>query len=384
MQGNMGANGRIKVCYIITKGVWGGAQKYVYSLATSLPKNKYNVSVITGAGGTLKNKLEKNGIKAYEIKNLKRDMSLLSEIKSFITIFKIIKRERPHVLHLNSPKASGLGALAGRMLGVSKIIQTVHGWSFNENRDATSKKIIWFFSWVTVLLCHKTIVIAENEELEALRMPWVSKNKVSLIKNGVEQIKFKEKEVARVDLLLHSGKIDVGDVLWLGTIAELHKNKGLKYAIEAVSKIKIPFVYFIIGEGEERKSLEKFIKDKKLENRVFLPGFMDEANLNLKAFDIFLLPSIKEGLPYTILEAGLASLPVIATSVGGVPDIIQNDVTGILIKKESAIDIDSALKYLISNPDRQKLIGEKLREKVERDFSFDSMVRNTAELYQKN
>ncbi|MEQ1561464.1 MAG: glycosyltransferase family 4 protein [Nitrospira sp.] len=381
MQDGYERKGRKKVLYLVTKGVWGGAQKYVYSLAVNLQKDEYDISVVVGKGNILKNKLEENGLKVQEIKSLERDISIVTEIKNLIEIFKIIKKEKPDVLHLNSPKASGLGAVAGRALGVPNIIQTVHGWSFNENRSTLSKYLIYFFSWLTVMLCHKTIVIAEREAEQALKMPLVSGKKISLIHNGVEQIKFKEKEMAKKDLLFRAGKIDVGNALWIGTVAELHKNKGISYAIEALSQIKTPFVFFIIGEGEERKNLEKLIVDKKLENQVFLLGFMDNANLNLKAFDIFLLTSTKEGLPYTLLEAGLAGLPVVSSSVGGIPDIITSDSLGKIVKAGKVNQIKQAIEYLINLKDEKIKIGENLKEKIEKDFSMKQMLEKTEKLY---
>ncbi len=373
---------KTKVCLMVTKGVWGGAQKYVYSIATNLPKNLYDVFVITGRGEILKNKLEKEGIRVYEINNLKRDISIFSEIKSFISILKILRKESPDVLHLNSPKAGGLGSVAGRMLRIKNIILTAHGWTWSENRGIFSKLIIIFLSWFTALLCHKTIVIADKEMRQARRMPFV-KNKIVLIKNGVENVDFKEKTEAQKELFAHINKTPINNVLWIGTIAELHKNKGLEYAIGAVAKIETPVVFFIIGEGEERKNLERIIEKYNLENRVFLVGFLENAKEYLRAFDIFTLTSIKEGLPYTILEAGLAGLPVIASNTGGIPDIVDSGLNGILVEKTNIEQITKTIELMIRNPDQRRSFGLKLQEKVEKEFSLKQMLNKTLEVYGK-
>ena len=393
---------KTKICFAITKGVWGGAQKYVYTLATSLPKDEYDVCVITGEGKILKNKLEEKGIRVYELTSLKRDISIIAEIKNFLLFIKIIRIEKPDILHLNSPKAGGLGALAGKITGVKKIIFTAHGWTFNENRGMVSTASISFLSWITVILSHKTIVVAPQEERQALDMPFVSRKKIVLIRNGIEQISFKEKLLAQKELtslIPNNMSTWQVDMLWIGTIAELHKNKGLEYAIEAISKITTPktsqsevrstaqdeqfrpFVYFIIGEGEERKNLENLIEKYNLKNKVFLLGFVDNANQYLKAFDVFILSSIKEGLPYTLLEAGYTGLPCVSTNVGGVPDIIENGVSGIIVTKARSGEITRALEYLISNPDKAKFFGENLKAKVEKDFSLDQMLEKTTSLY---
>ena len=373
-----------KICLIFTKKVWGGAQKYVYTLAISLPKNQYDVFVVVGQGGILNSKLLGKNIRTYEISDLKRDISIVSEIKSFISLFKILRKEKPDVLHLNSPKAGGLGAVAGRLCLIPKIIQTIHGWTFNEDRKTSAKIIIWFFSYITTLLCHKTIVIAPREEKQGRIMPFI-KSKITLIKNGVEPILFKERNLARKELVTICGNQmsteSSNNILWIGTISELHKNKGLEYTISAVSKINIPFVLFIIGEGEERKNLENLIEKHNLENKVFLVGFLDNANQYLKAFDIFTLTSIKEGLPYTILEAGLASLPVVASSVGGIPDIIENGVNGILVEKTKTEEITKVIQFMIDNPNERRVFGVKLQQKVEKEFSLKQMLEKTIKCY---
>jgi glycosyltransferase involved in cell wall biosynthesis len=381
MQGNKKPSARIKICYIITKGVWGGAQRYVYTLATTLPSSLFDVFVIVGEGGILKRKLEEQSVRVYELPNLKRDISFVNEFNSSLELLKIVWRESPQVLHLNSPKASGFGAVAGRLCFTPKIIQTIHGWSFNENRNVVARSLIWFFSWITTVLCHKTIIIAKSEKEPTTIMPFVDNKKISLIRNGVEPIKFINKTIVKQALLGRIGKSSVRKTLWFGTISELHKNKGLEYAIRAMSKIKEPFAFFILGEGEERNNLKQLVRELGLEDKVFLVGFVEDAKLYLKAFDVFLLTSEKEGLPFTILEAGLASLPVIASHTGGIPEIIDDGVNGLLTRVGDSSQITKALEYFIQNPEKRKEFGKALEEKVKKEFSVDEMVKKTIKLY---
>ncbi len=372
---------KLKVCLVVTKGTpFGGAQKYVYELATRLRGENCEPWVICGVGDALPEKLRAEDIRVRELPHLARNIGFASEIKSSWNMLRLLNEDKPHVLHLNSPKAAGFGAVAGRIIGVRKIIYTVHGFAFNEDRSLPGKLLIGFFSWLTIMLSHKTIVIAERERRQAMAMPFV-KNKIVLIHNGIEQILFEEKTTARAELLSLAQKESVGNALWLGTLAELHKNKGLGYLIYAVSKLTSPFVLFILGEGEQRKYLEELIYKYNLQDRVFLVGFVKHADRYLRAFDMFMLPSIKEGLPYSILEAGQAKLPTIASNVGGVSDIIENGVNGILITKGRSGEITRAIEHLVENPALQKQFGEKIREKVEREFSLDQMLERTLELY---
>ncbi len=370
-----------KVCFMITKAVWGGAQKYVFDMATSLPTDEFEVLVICGEGNVLKHKLEEKNIKVYQVSGLRRNSSF-SAVNIGLRTLKILSREKPDVLHLNSPQASGIGAVAGRLLFIPNIIQTIHGFTFNEHRGSLANSVIYFFTWLTILLCHKTIVIAPQEEKQALSMPFVSWRKIVLIRNGIKKIDLKGREDARAELA-RKVNMDLRDNVWIGTIAELHKNKGLGYAIRSFSRIKSNVVFFVLGEGEERKTLEKLIKELNLEKKVFLCGFVENGPQFFSAFDIYLCSSIKEGLPYTILEAGDAGLPIVATTVGGIPDIITDGKNGILVPPKRDGAIRRALEYLIEKPEERKLFGEKIKEKIEKNFSIEQMLEKTIGLYNR-
>jgi len=369
-----------KILFIITKANWGGAQKYVFDLATSL--NDFEVKVVHGEPvGELTKKLKNAGIKTIPIGNLERDISFFKELKAAWSLFKILKSEKPDIIHLNSTKIGGLGAFIGRLVGVEKIIFTAHGWAFNEDRVFWQKLLIKILSWKTILLNHKTIVLSQKEYDQVIHWPFVTKNKLELIHNGIKPINFLDKTSARNyfnTIITNQDKV-------VGTISELHKNKGLKYAIKAIAEIskQIKNIKFIIiGEGEEKPKLEKYIEQQGLENKVFLVGQVSEASRYLKAFDVFLLSSVKEGFPFVLLEAGLAKLPIISTRVGGIPEIIEDNKTGVLIENKDSKEITKSLETLIENEKLQKTYGQALNNKITKDFSFEQILEKTRELYE--
>jgi len=369
-----------KILFLITKANWGGTQKYVFDIASEL-KN-YEVAVAHGEpSGELIEKLEIKNIPTIKIKNLNRDVKILDELKVAINLWKIFRQERPEIIHLNSSKIGGLGALIGRMVGIKKIIFTAHGWAFNENRNWLSKTIIKFLSWLTIVLAHQTIVINQQEYNQVINWPFITKNKLTLIYNGIKPIYFLNRNEARE---YFKDKIKDNNLV-IGTISELHKNKGLKYAIKSfhqLTKEHKNIKFIIIGEGEEREYLEKKIKKYNLENSVFLVGEIKEASQYLKAFDIFLLSSLKEGLPFVLLEAGLAKLPVVTTKVGGIPEIIKNDFSGILVGKKENDKIKDVLEQLIVNQEKRRQLGENLNMTIKNKFSFGKMFEATKEIYQ--
>ena len=171
-------------------------------------------------------------------------------------------------------------------------------------------------------------------------------------------------------------------MILIGTIAELHKNKGHTYIINALAEIKnniSEFIFTIIGEGEERKQLETLIKSKKLENNVF--GQLHNASLYLKAFDIFTLTSLKEGMPYTIIEAGKAELSIIASNVGNIPDLIDDMCSGILIKPKNTCEIAESIKFLINHPEKRIEFAHNAYIKIGSEYSLSRMLEQTIKLY---
>lgn len=371
-----------RILFVITKSNWGGAQKNVFDIAASLPKEAYDVSVVFGGNSILSQKLQNEGISAISINSMQRDISLLKEISSFIKLFSIIKSESPNILHLHSPKAGGLGALCGRLLGVEKIIYTVHGWAFNEDRPWWQKSTIRFFSWITMLLCHTVITINNKETDQAKRFPFCAK-KIVFLPNGFNVPDYYSKEEAR-DVLSKKIEVDFNEKFVIGTIAELHKNKGYSYAISAFKDVvaKHPTaLYIIIGIGEERNSLQEMVNTCNLQKNVFFVGHVDDAAKLIKSFDLFLLPSIKEGLPYVLLEAGAAAVPCVATAVGGIPDLITNRENGILIKPNSSEAITKSLLHAIEHHEKTANYANQLSQKIKKDFTVEKMMRSLEELY---
>jgi len=367
-----------KVLFLITKSTWGGAQRYVYDMATSLPKSEYEVVVGMGGMGPLFEKLEAQGIRTVAIEHLDRDIHILDEIRVFFSLIDLFREERPDVIHINSSKIGGLGALAGRLLGVPRIIFTAHGWAFNEERSRFAKLIIRVLHYITIALSHTTIAV--SYAMKAQIRPRFLGRKIVVIRNGIKAENVLSRTEAREVFEVLIGTNIANDTVVVGTIAELHKSKGLRYAIEAMAHIE-NVVYIVCGEGKERNALEHLIKERGLSHRVFLSGHVDAAGRIVSAFDVFLLPSITEGLGYVVLEAGAAGVPVVATEVGGIPEIIEHQISGLLVPPKDSRAIEHSITFLRENVGEAKRFAEVLRRTIEKRFSLDEMVEKTKRVY---
>ncbi|MCW9054875.1 MAG: glycosyltransferase family 4 protein [Candidatus Pacebacteria bacterium] len=375
------------ILFLITKSNFGGAQRYVFDLASSLPKEEYAVTVAFGGQGVLQDKLREVDIQTVSINGLDRDISLFKDFAVFKNVYSLLKETRPNIIHLNSSKISGIGALMGRITKVPRIIFTAHGWAFNEERPIWQKVLLWFFSWLTVLLSHQTIAVSHQIKDQIGRGP-LTKRKTVVIHNGVKQAGVFTSEEAREIILENNPNMRESlpkDAFWVGTVSELHTTKGLLYAIRALQQIRKTHpkvIFVVIGEGEERKNLQKSVQDAGLSDCVFFLGFIDTAAQYLRAFDIFTLTSISEALSYTILEAGLSERTVVASDVGGIPEIITSRDNGILTPARDSQSIAEAVLSLIDNPGLRQRYGEALKEKVVADFSLEQMLRKTVRIYE--
>ena len=373
----------LKAILVITKSNFGGAQRYVYTLATALAKEHVDVAVAFGGSGLLKEKLTEAGIRTIQIPTLERDVHVLKDFYAFWALIQLFRAEKPDIVHLNSSKIGAIGALAGRLTFIPKIIFTAHAWAFNEDRSWFSKQIIRLLHITTVFLSTTTIAVSKGTAYQISSFPFI-KHKIKVIYNGIAASPLLDSKAARREIMSVAPASIPEKSLWIGTISELHKNKGLDFLIQAfkeIAGIHPQATLFVIGEGEERQRLQDMIEEYGLENRVFLVGFITDAKRLLTAFDIFTLTSRTEAFPGVLLEAGLAKRPVVASRVGGIPEIIAPRFSGLLVPPNDAASIVRALEIYINNPEIGSSYAYNLYTKVTTEFTLKKMFEETFALY---
>ncbi len=370
-----------KILFLITQAEMGGAQKYILELSSSLEKSEYEVVVASEKNNTFKEELNKNSIKFIELKHIQRSINPLIDIFAFFEIFKLIKAEKPDIVHLNSSKIGVLGAFAGKMAKAPKIIFTAHGWIFNEVLTFWKKWIYILISYLSALFQDKIICVSNYDKQSALKYKIANNQKLFVINNGIDKSKifFLSKDEAKKRLNLPEGKIIIGD------IANLYKNKGIKYLVEAAKDIKKDnkdILFVVIGDGPEKHNLESMLLKYDLaEDFLIFTNIKKMAYEYLKAFDIFVLPSQKEGFPYALLEAGLAKLPLITTNVGGISDL-ANYQNSIMIMSREPEQIKKAIYFILENKERGNNISEVLHKDVIEKFTLKEMTEKTKKVYE--
>ena len=375
--------------YVITKSDFGGAQKYVLDLATFMKERGNDVSVAHGArnftqANVFIQSLSEKGIRTIPLQQLNRDVRLFADIKVFFELVRLFRKERPNIIHLNSSKIGALGAIAGRIAGCERIVYTAHGLPHLEPRPFWQRQIIKVLTWLTFVFVHKVIVVSESE-LAQVRQWWWVKKKVTKIYNGIGDIDFLPKDRAREELGTRIGST-IANTLIIGSIAELTPNKGLLEFLPALKALKEAggeFIYLHFGAGELEEQLRAETENLGLSEQVYWLGFDAYANRYLKAFDIFTLPSLKEGLPYVLLEAGLAELPVVATNVGGISEILCEN-RGVVVPVNNKEILTDQLETLVNSREKRKELGNNLGQYMASTLTTSTMFQKTKELYNLN
>ncbi len=311
----------VKLLLAITKSNWGGAGRYVYDLAHHFKDDaRFEVVVLVGGDGELVQKLKNINVRVIGVPGLLRDIGLINDIKAFFHTLLILRRERPEIFHLNSSKMGLFGALAGRMMGVPKIIFTSHGWVFNELRPFYQKAIFKILSLLTIFLSHTTIAVSQNV-INSLRAPRFLQKKMTCIYNGIETPKLYQEE-----LFFEKFSLTKTPGVHLVSIGELHMSKAFDRALVALAKCKhLKWTYHIIGTGGKREYLETLRDQLGLTDRVIFHGFVENASLYLNSFDVFMFPSRTEALGYVAIEALFSKLPIIASNKGGITEVLFDD-----------------------------------------------------------
>ena len=384
-----------KVLFVITQSELGGAQKFLSNLVSHLDRDIYEFLVAVGSSGNgdFLRVLKAEGIPFQTLKFLKREPASSSDIRAVFEIRRLIKSYRPDILFLNSSKAGFIGSLASvfpTRINALKVVYRIGGWSFNDPWPKWKKWFWIFLEWLSAKWKDVIIVNNQHDLSQAKNLKIKPRRQMELIHNGIEVYKldFLQKEEARARLIEKVEKlsgINVSAKNIIGTIANFYPTKGLEYLIESFSILNTKYlirdtILLIIGDGELRPEIEKTIHEKGLEKKVFLLGQIPDAYRFLPAFDVFALSSVKEGFPWSLIEAMSAKLPVIATNVGAVPEIINDHKNGLLIESRDSVGLAEGIKEILENDFLKNELGIQAHQTVLFKFELDKMVKQIEEL----
>lgn len=319
------------VLYILTKLELGGAQKVCLTLFKGVSAHGLSTGLISGAQGVLVPEVEghENVLLLQEFKREVGIKNILSEIKTFFSLYRIIKKlKREHqvlIVHTHSTKAGVLGRWVAFFAGVKLRVHTVHGFGFHEFQSRFAWLLMMSIEYVTSLITTHYVCVSEADRAIGSRLFPRFTQKSSLIRAAVDWDSFYT-SVKRI-----SAKRDV----IIGTVSCFKPQKNLIDLLQAFNLVckKAPNAFLhIIGDGVLRSELESFVLANGLKDRVVFLGWQSDVARFMKEWDVFALSSLWEGLPCSIIEARLSRLPVVCYDVGGITEVIKNGRNGFTVQ----------------------------------------------------
>jgi glycosyltransferase involved in cell wall biosynthesis len=350
----------------------GGLPQVVVNLCKATDKSLFDISVLCLRDlGEFASEIEKMGIPVFLLPQRKNNIDYFA----FLKVAKLLRREKIDVIHTHNTQPFIDGTIGALMSGVKTIVHTEHGRTFPDKRR------YMFAEWLMSHFAVKVVGVSENTSQNLIKYERISPKKVITIINGVTGAQFdinidKEKKMKEL------GIKSEGPILGVG--ARLVKLKGISFLLQAMPAIVeiFPSINLIIaGGGDYENTLKKEVQTLGIQkNTLFVGPRLDFPEL-LKLFDLFILPSLSEGLPMALLEAMAAGCPIIATNVGGIPMAIKHGENGSLIEPGNAHVLSSEIIKLLHDNELRNSYVKKGREVFMKNFSADVMIEKYQRLY---
>jgi len=363
---------KIKIVHIIDEFIAAGAQQLLIDLLKNMDKSIYHFTTI--------GLLDDGGLKD-DIINAGSDVIVFDkkegvDLSLLIKLTRQLSSAKADVVHTHLFSAGLWGRLAAVLAGVPVIIHTEHNitaWK-NKTRRWIDKSLGYFTD--------KIIAVSDDVRQSLINIEKIAPAKIKLIKNGID---FSRLNQTDPDLIRKEfGISDHHKVV--GIVAGLNEKKGHDYFIEAAANIlkrRNSTKFFIIGDGPLRRNLKELVIQKKLTRDVIFTGVRRDVQNFLSLMNVFVLSSVREGLPLSLLEALWMKVPAVVTNVGGMPEVIRNGETGLLVPPQNAEAMATAIETMLDKPQQARDMAERAFDFIRIFFSVNAMVQEYQNLYQE-
>jgi glycosyltransferase involved in cell wall biosynthesis len=378
-----------KVLFVITQSEQGGAQRFLELFLGSIDRTLFDVSVALGEAGQgdyLAKKLASLSIPIIKLKHLRRSPTMWHDLAAVKELRNLLIDTQPNTLFLLSSKAGFIGSLAARLARNKslRVVYRIGGWTFNDPWPLWKRRIWIILERISAHWKDIIIVNSLSDFNQARALSIRPKGHVVYVPNGFDMFKYTPlaKDTAR-KFLSDVSKIDVTDptIRLVGIVANFYPAKGVATAIDVANACRTDqsLRFVIIGGGLLRADIERKIQELKL-NNVVLTGSIKRTEQYLPAFDVFLIPSLKEGFPNVLLEAMASKLPVIATRVGAIPDVIEDGKNGYLCKVGDIQTMRDRILKLIGNDRLRQEMGIQAHQTVLLKYPLTSVIKDVSTL----
>jgi glycosyltransferase involved in cell wall biosynthesis len=354
---------------VITLAEVGGAQSYVAALLPTLVRD-FDVTVAAYGPGPLREAAAASGVRFIPLRHVRRPISPLRDLAGLVELVRLLRRERPDILHASSSKAGVLGRLAAVIAGVPIRIFTVHGWAFSAHSGTASRLYRWADRMMRPLTT-VTICVSDRERARGLEAHTCNPEATTVIPNAID--------VPAAPRAGHDRERPL-----IVTVGRLAPPKDFLTLLRGLALLPPgSFEAVIVGEGPDRARLEAEIQTLGIADRVHLAGERRDVPELLAGANVFVLSSASEGMPVSVLESMAAGLPVVGSRVGGIPELVIDGETGLLVEPGNPDQLAAALARLLAEPELRRQLGDAGRERARTRFALDPFRRAHVELYSR-
>ncbi len=380
----MRAEARLRVCQVITKLEIGGAQETVMATAEHFAGHPM-IELVTlagtedASGGALWARARDQGLDVRSVPRLRRSVRPGDDLAAMAALREAFRSIQPDVVHTHSSKAGVIGRLAARREGIP-VVHTVHGWSSirQDQNPVVRSAVVALERWLA-RRTDRLVVVTDLDRSIGLAAGIGTDEQYTLVRSPlapeVVARAVASRAASRAELGIEPGQVVVGSV---ARLAPPKDPDTLLQAFVDVAAVHPTAVLVLIGGGPRLAEVTATAASLGLADRVRVVGERPDAALLTGAFDIAVLSSRWEGLPRTVIEAAAVGVPVVATPVGGVPEIIEDEVTGLLFAPGDSAALGRALSRLIEDPVLRRRLAEAARDRVDDDFTPEGAGRRLA------
>jgi glycosyltransferase involved in cell wall biosynthesis len=372
-----------RVVRVITRLNVGGPARQALLLTRALEQRGFEPELLFGSETPNEGHLPPAGVRHVHIPSMKRDIDPVSDVRAWRVLARLMRASKPQIVHTHLAKAGALGRLAARRAGVPIIVHTFHGHVLERYFSSPTTRLFVGIERRLALRTDALIAVSASVRDELLAMGIGRPDHWHVMPVGVEI-----DDLLRSDLEIQEARLRLGLPTrrpLIGFVGRLVAVKDLPTFIDAAARVAgaMPTASFVVaGDGELRKQVESRARGV-LGSRVHFTGWVSDLPSLYAALDVVVLTSLNEGTPTALIEAGAAGTPVVATRVGGVPDVVRDGVTGLLAPPKDAHGIAQRVIGLLGDADRRRAMGVAARHWVRDRFSGSRLVDDTASLYRE-